>query len=137
LQLLWSVHHGLQEVSKRMLSEVGVPGPQRLVLRIVGREPDISAGRLAEVMRLHPSTLTGVLGRLVRAGLLSRRPDEHDGRRAALRLTTKGRAVNAHRAGTAEAAVGRALARMNPSEVKAARGVLAAIAGELDALAHR
>jgi DNA-binding MarR family transcriptional regulator len=44
-----------------MIGEVGVTGPQRLVLRVVGLFPGMSAGELATVLRVHPSTLTGVL----------------------------------------------------------------------------
>ena len=44
LRLLWSIEHGLQRMSKRMEGELGITGPQRLVLRIVGRFPGLSAG---------------------------------------------------------------------------------------------
>ena len=47
MRLLWSVEHGLERMSKRMGNELGITGPQRLVLRIVGQFPDISAGDLA------------------------------------------------------------------------------------------
>lgn len=65
MQLLWAVVHGLQRTSKRMAGEIGVTGPQRLVLRVVGLLPRLSAGDLATVLRVHPSTLTRVLQRLV------------------------------------------------------------------------
>ena len=75
LRLLWSIEHGLQRMSKRMEGELGITGPQRLVLRMVGRFPDVSAGDLAHIVRLHPSTITGILHRLVRTGLLERKRD--------------------------------------------------------------
>ena len=68
MRLLWAVDHGLQRRSKRMAATLGVTGPQRLVIRIVGRFPGISAGRLASILHLHPSTLTGILRRLERGG---------------------------------------------------------------------
>src|SRR5688572_15630298 len=37
MQLLWAVTHGLESTSKRMLAAVGVTGPQRLVLRLIGQ----------------------------------------------------------------------------------------------------
>ena len=49
---------------KRMEQRSGVTGPQRLVLRVVGLFPGISAGALARLLHVHPSTLTGVLHRL-------------------------------------------------------------------------
>ena len=37
--LLWAVDHGLTSISKRMERALGITGPQRLVVRIVGRRP--------------------------------------------------------------------------------------------------
>ena len=61
MRTLWALDHGLQLRSKRMERHLGITGPQRLVLRIVGRFPGISAGEVASIMEVHPSTLTGVL----------------------------------------------------------------------------
>jgi MarR family transcriptional regulator, organic hydroperoxide resistance regulator len=36
MQLLWAVDHGLQRASKGMLRRLGVTGPQRLALRLIG-----------------------------------------------------------------------------------------------------
>jgi hypothetical protein len=37
MRLLWSIEHGLQRMSKRMEAELlGITGPHRLVLRLVG-----------------------------------------------------------------------------------------------------
>jgi DNA-binding MarR family transcriptional regulator len=109
MQLLWAVVHGVETTSKRMTSDLGVTGPQRLVLRVVGLFPDMSAGDLAAVLHVHPSTLTGVLQRLVAQRLLRRVDDPRDRRRAMLRLTARGARVNTNTHGTIEAAVGKAL----------------------------
>src|SRR5437868_13871614 len=90
MKQLWAVDHGLQSVSKRMEARFGITGPQRLVVRIVGRFPGISAGALAEVLHVHPSTLTGVLRRLETRGMLLRRADPKDARRALFGLTPRG-----------------------------------------------
>ena len=74
MRALWVAVHALQKTSKRMNVRLGVTGPQRLVLRVVGLAPGISAGGLAKVLHLHPSTLTGVLKRLETQGLVSRVP---------------------------------------------------------------
>src|SRR5580692_8111883 len=78
MRLLWSVEHGLQRMSKRMESQLGITGPQRLVLRVVGKFPGLSAGELAHIVRLHPSTITGILQRLVAKGFLARQRDPGD-----------------------------------------------------------
>ncbi len=109
MSLLWAVNHGLESLSKRMEAALGVTGAQRLVLRIVGQNPGIGAGPLAEILRVHPSTLTGVMQRLVERRLLKRARDPDDARRAVLELTAAGRVIDALRAGTVEAAVKRML----------------------------
>lgn len=137
MQALWALAHGLDRASKRMRSEVGITGPQRLVLRIVGLTPGTSAGELAATLRVHPSTLTGVLKRLERQRLLTRLADPLDRRRAVLRLTARGRRANAVRAGTVEAAVATALDAATPRDRDAARRVIEAVASELERAPHR
>ena len=131
LRLLWAVDHGLQSASKRMAGSLGVTGPQRLVIRIVGRIPGISPGDLAVILHVHPSTLTGVLTRLVDHGLLARRGDSRDRRRMILTLTEKGRAINRSTAGTVEAGVRRMLSSMPDADLAASERVLRRLAADL------
>ncbi len=131
MRLLWAVDHGLQRRSKRMVRDLGVTGMQRIVIRLVGRYPEIAAGRLAELLHVHPSTLTGVLKRLGERGFLSREHDPADRRRSRFVLLAQGHAVDSTQAGTVEAAVRRALGRLPPESVNTARTVLSAIADEL------
>ena len=105
MRLIWEVDHALQRASKRMESTLGVTGPQRLVIRIVGRFPGLPAGHLATLLRVHPSTLTGILKRLERKGLMRKRADPRDGRRLLLSLTEEGRAFNLTNEGTVEGGV--------------------------------
>jgi DNA-binding MarR family transcriptional regulator len=134
LRLLWSIEHGLQRLSKRMNSELGVTGPQRLVLRVVGQFPGISAGDLAHVLRLHPSTITGILQRLVDRGFLARTSDPRDSRRAQLTLKRAARAFTRTSSGTVEEAVARTLKRHGGSPSREARKLLAALAEQLEAV---
>jgi MarR family transcriptional regulator, organic hydroperoxide resistance regulator len=131
MRLLWGIAHGLESASKRMRAEVGVTGPQRLVVRLIGRYRVLSASELASLLHVHPSSLTGVLKRLENAGLLSRARDPSDGRRALLTLTKRGQALNDRRSGTVEASVQRALRALPKAQTRAARIVLAALAREL------
>ncbi len=131
MRLLWAVDHALQSTSKRMEVSIGVTGPQRLVIRIVGRFPQISAGELAEVLHIHPSTLTGVLKRLEARGIIDRKIDSGDARRALFSLTAKGKEVDSARNGTVEATVRKALAKIPDRKVAAARDVLEELANTL------
>ena len=124
LRVLWDLAHVLRSGSKRQEQALGLTGPQQLVLRIVGRFPGISAGQLAHILHSHPSTLTGVLRRLVARGLIDRRAAARDPRRAALGLTAAGRALDAPGSTPIETATSRLLARMPATKVAAAREVL-------------
>ena len=124
LRLVWAVDHSLQRASVGMQRTIGVTGPQRLVIRIVGRFPGISLGRLARLLGAHPSTTTGLAKRLVRNGLVRTRSDPRDARRVLLGLTAKGRTVELATAGTIEQAVAELLAHQPPEAVMATWTVL-------------
>jgi DNA-binding MarR family transcriptional regulator len=131
MRLIWAVDHGLQRTSKRMVRTLGVTGPQRLVVRVVGRHPGVSAGELARILHVHPSTLTGVLARLARRRMLTRRSDPRDGRRARLFLSDRGLALDADAPGTVERAARRALRTLGPARRRAAEQALRLLAAEL------
>lgn len=130
MRLLWALDHALQSASKRMEAAYGITGPQRLVVRIVGRFPGIAAGRIAEILHVHPSTLTGILKRLEARGVLERRSDPDDARRALFGLTNKGRKLDTLRTGVVEQAVRRALL-MDKGQIQAAQEMIAALTVEL------
>jgi DNA-binding MarR family transcriptional regulator len=133
LRALWVAVHALQKASKRMTRTLGVTGPQRFVIRVVGLSPGISAGALARVLHLHPSTVTGILQRLEARGLVRRERHSDDARRAALRLTPAGIQRNVALAGTVEAAARVVLSDTPAAGQRAARELLERMASELDA----
>jgi MarR family transcriptional regulator, organic hydroperoxide resistance regulator len=132
MRLLWGLVHQLQKRSKRMSAEIGVTGPQRLVLRVAGLFPGSSAGTLAQILHVHPSTLTGVLQRLVEQGLLKRSADQGDRRRAVLVLTKRGAEINATTTGTVESAIAQALKHIGPRDTAATERVLALLIDTLE-----
>jgi DNA-binding MarR family transcriptional regulator len=132
LRLIWAVDHALQRRSKAMAASLGLTGPQRLVIRIVGRFPSVHARQLAEIMQLHPSSVTALLRRLERRGLIRRQPDGRDRRRWLLGLTRKGQALNRDSPGTIEAAVLRTLQAVNRQDVERTRTVIGTLVRELD-----
>ncbi len=131
MRLLWAVDHELQSASKRMKKTLGVTGPQRLVLRVLGRNPGTTPGEVARTLHIDPSTLTGVLKRLEEKNLIQRKVDPTDGRRAFLNLSARGRAIDAKTSGTVEVAIRKALAQSSERDVEAARRVLLLIDEEL------
>ena len=132
LRLIWAVDHALQRRSKAMAATLGMTGPQRLVIRIIGRFPSIHARQLADILHLHPSSLTAVLKRLERRDLVRRWPDERDRRRWLLGLTRQGQALNRETPGTISAAVQRVLKTTTRDNLDSTRAILSKLARELD-----
>jgi DNA-binding MarR family transcriptional regulator len=132
LRLIWAVDHALSRTSRAMEGALGVTAQQRVVIRIIGRFPGIPAGHVARLLHIHPGTLSGILRRIERRGLVSRRSDAHDGRRTLLGLTEKGRLLDVETPGTVEAAVQQALDGASAERIEAAREMLRAIAHHLD-----
>jgi MarR family transcriptional regulator, organic hydroperoxide resistance regulator len=131
MRVLWLLDHALSRRSKIMGSQLGITGPQRLVLRVIGRHPGISPGTIAKTLHVDKSTLTGVLQRLERRGMIVRKADPSDGRRAVLELTRRGRTLNESNSGTVEARVARALRRVSVAQRRAAEKLLVVLAQEL------
>jgi MarR family transcriptional regulator, organic hydroperoxide resistance regulator len=129
MQLLWALHHGLEKRSKRMEATLGVTGQQRFVIRMIGSFPGITAGGLARLLHLHPSTVTGLLKRLERRGMIARRSHAGGDRRlVAFDLSPRGRRLDSRRSGTIESTMTSVLASLPPRRIAAAREVLAALA---------
>jgi DNA-binding MarR family transcriptional regulator len=131
MQRLWDLVHALAVSSKRMGRTLGVTGPQRLVIRVVGQSPDATAREIADILGLHPSTLTGVLARLENQRMIQRRVDRSDRRRVRFRLTPVGRRINRERKGTVEAAVRRAMGRAGPGMIGKTEALLQLLVAEL------
>jgi DNA-binding MarR family transcriptional regulator len=131
MRAIWALDHALHRTSKRMAITIGVTGPQRLVLRLLGRRPASTAGDLARVLHLHPSTVTGVLARLQEHGLIHRAADRADRRRASLALTAKGKRFDRLTGGTIEGAIERALSRAAARDAEATVRTLGAVAEAL------
>jgi DNA-binding MarR family transcriptional regulator len=132
LRVLWAINHGLATTSRYMNSKHGVTGRQRLIIQIVNEFPGISAGNLAKVLHLDPSTLTGVLQQMSARGLLLLQPDARDRRRLRIQLTARGRRLSHLAIGTIEAAVSKTLSSVSPAKLKATREVLTLLADNLD-----
>ena len=125
MRVVWNIQHALQSRSKRMERTLGITGPQRLAVRVVGTLPGITPAELARVLHLDPSTISGVLQRLVTKRLMVRRPDAIDRRMVRLRLTPAGERLNRpSKIGTVESAIRATLGQLPAPKVRAAMVVL-------------
>jgi DNA-binding MarR family transcriptional regulator len=81
---------------KKALAEAGVEAVKPAyigVLLCLWAEDELKAVELARRSRLEPSTITGLLDRMERDGLVTRAPDPHDRRAFRIGLTDAGRRV--------------------------------------------
>lgn len=131
IRRLWAVDHELQRASKRMVGRIGLTAPQRLALRFIGLHAGLTQGALAELLHMHPGTVTGIVRHLQTSGLVERTRDAEDTRRTHLALTAGGRRLNRQRKGTVEAAVRRMAAGLPPQDLAAAARVMDRLARHL------
>ncbi len=133
LRLMWTIEHDLNVLSQQTQGHEGIAGSHRAVLRYVSLFPGISAGKLAEMLQLHPRTLSGVFKKLLAKNLIERREDPNDARRARFHPTPSGMAVLGESLGSVEAVIERVVARSTSAELHATREVLQRLACELQA----
>ena len=83
----------MERAGNRKLEDLNLTIPQWLGLGAVLHCGDegISHGQLGQRMMLSKAPVTGLVDRLARAGLVERRPDEHDRRVSRVLITPEGR----------------------------------------------
>ena len=133
MRLVWRVSHELEVLSARMHKTLGITAQQRMVLRIVGRFPGITAGRIAELLCVDAATTSITLARLERRKLIARERDPRDRRRTLVGLTAAGRVLDAPTSGTVESAVQKLLRELPRGDVDAGGRLLAALGDGLSA----
>ncbi len=99
-QLIWHLgraYYGYVGVLERILAEEGLekhirPGMGHILFTLFEQD-DLSIKEIAARSQLACSTLTGLLERMAKAGLIERRRDEQDGRVTRVRLTELARSL--------------------------------------------
>ena len=79
--------------SKQLIKRVGLTGPQLVILQEITRMGEVTAGEIAQAVSLSQATVTGILERMEKRGLLARRRSERDKRRIMVRITRNGQQV--------------------------------------------
>jgi MarR family transcriptional regulator, lower aerobic nicotinate degradation pathway regulator len=106
----------------------GISGAQLFVLQQLVAGEALSVGALAERTFTHQSSVSVVVSRLAKRGLVSRRNGADDARRTDVRLTARGRALLGRAPEVAQARLIAGLQRLRPSERCAvARGLAALV----------
>ena len=73
--------------SRSMMRQWGLTGPQLTILRELSRKGEMSTGQIATAVSLSQATVTGILDRLERRGLVDRRRSQQDKRKVMVKST--------------------------------------------------
>jgi DNA-binding MarR family transcriptional regulator len=76
--------------SRKLVQQHGLTGPQLVVLRALARLAETPVGKLAEEVSLSHATVTGVVDRLEKQGLVQRARSDEDRRRVLVTITQAG-----------------------------------------------
>jgi MarR family transcriptional regulator, organic hydroperoxide resistance regulator len=79
-----------RRLTKQAARELGLTGPQLTVIKLLETFGDLSLSTLSERIRAQNSTVTGIIDRMEREGLVSRERSTSDRRVVYIRLTKKG-----------------------------------------------
>lgn len=79
-----------RRLTKDMASSYGLTGPQLTILKLLESFHDLSLSTLSERIRAQNSTVTGIVDRMEREGLVRRERSKADRRVVHLRLSDKG-----------------------------------------------
>jgi DNA-binding MarR family transcriptional regulator len=80
----------LGQLVRRLRAEHRFPLPHAAALGRLGRDGPQSVSDLAAAERVRPQSMAQTVGQLEAGGLVARRPDPDDGRRALVELTAQG-----------------------------------------------
>lgn len=79
--------------SKKLVKRVGLTGPQLVILQEISNLGEVTAGEIAKAVSLSQATVTGILERMEKRGLLARQRSNSDKRRIMVRITDSGEQV--------------------------------------------
>lgn len=95
----------------------GLPESQAELLRLVGRQPEISVRQAADELGLAPNTASTLVSRLCADGLLARSVDPDDRRVGRLRLTESAQRIADESRAARRAALAAVLDRLDADQI--------------------
>jgi DNA-binding MarR family transcriptional regulator len=87
---IYSTAHAFSAAYKPMLDRIGVTYPQYLVLMVLWEHDGPTVSEIGSRLELDSGTLTPILKRLEKTGLLTRQRDQSDERMVRIKLTSRG-----------------------------------------------
>lgn len=80
-----------RRITKELARRADLTGPQLTVVKLLEQIGDLSLSELSEKIRAQNSTVTGIIDRMEREGLVTRERSKEDRRVVYIKLTAKGR----------------------------------------------
>jgi DNA-binding MarR family transcriptional regulator len=80
-----------RRITKELAKRADLTGPQLTVVKLLEQIGDLSLSSLSEKIRAQNSTVTGIIDRMEREGLVTRERSKEDRRVVYIKLTDKGR----------------------------------------------
>jgi DNA-binding MarR family transcriptional regulator len=121
VQGLRRIVKALHTYSQDVRSAYGLTGPQLWALKTLEANGQMSAGRLAAALAVHQSSVSILIDRLGKRGLVRRHPGRHDRRVVNLELTGRGATLAADAPEPAQGRLLHALEAMPAREVRTIR----------------
>ncbi len=87
------INHNFQQLLWKDAEELQITSTQLMVLRKLAMHPDIGITELADLLHLGNSAASGVVDRMVKAGLITRQRSQSDRRIFNLAVTDKGQEI--------------------------------------------
>lgn len=123
--LLGKAYQQVQQASKQRLAPHGVTPVQYGLLRVLSERDGQNGAELGERLQLDSATITGLLDRLERAGLIERRADDQDRRVNRIFATAQARKLQPALDRAMDEVDAAFLADFGPAEAVRLRGQLA------------
>lgn len=118
---LYAASNLIQRLYRPLLKPLGLTYAQYIVMLVLWEQDGITVRDLEVRVLLDSGTISPLLRRLEKSGLISRRQSEHDGRVTVLALTNKGRRLRERAVSVPEALVCRMLGGRKPDAATNAR----------------
>ncbi len=132
LELLFFAYRDFTAEPDAILAKDGFGRAHHRVIYFVKRNPGITVNRLLGILQITKQSLSRVLRHLMREGFVERETDATDRRRRILRLTSRGKILEAQLTNCQGTLVRRAYRQAGAQAVQGFKSVLAAIINEDD-----
>ena len=117
MQNLRRIFKAVESYSRSVETRFGITGPQLWALWELDRSAPLALKELAARMHLSPSTVVGVVDRLIAKGLVTRETDQVDRRRVCLSLSDQGKSLTKQAPNPAQDQLIKGLKSLSPDQL--------------------